>query len=59
MICYKDITFCAAKDCKCLDCLRNTKREDFLPDDFFKDKVAYSNFQKDCTRYEKESKTTL
>lgn len=57
MLCYKDMTFCAADDCSNLNCLCNTKRADFQPDDFFfKDKVVYSDFQKDCPHYEKESK---
>lgn len=55
MFCYKDMTFCAADDCSNLNCLRNTKRADFQSDDFFKDNVAYSDFQKGCPNYEKES----
>lgn len=51
MLCYKDMTFCAADDCSNLNCLRNTKRADFQPDGFFKDKIAYSDFQKECLDY--------
>lgn len=55
MLCYKDMTFCAAKDCTDMECRRNTRNEDFFhPDDFWKDKIAISDFQKRCPNYKKE-----
>jgi len=56
MMCYKDMTFCTAKDCAKLDCLRNTRNKEFFrPDDFWKDKIAWSAFQSQCPDYRKEN----
>jgi hypothetical protein len=48
---YKDIAFCTAKDCRNLDCIRNTNRPDFQPGD-----MPYSviNFKWKCKDYKKE-----
>lgn len=54
MICYKDMTFCTAKDCAKLDCPRNTKGANFKPDEFWKDKIAWANFKESCPEYRKE-----
>jgi len=56
MMCYKDMAFCTAKDCTKLDCLRNTRNKEFFrPDDFWKDKIAWSAFQSQCPDYRKEN----
>lgn len=54
MICYKDMTFCNAKDCAKLDCPRNTRGSNFKPDDWWKDKVCIGNLKDRCQQYEKE-----
>ena len=46
MLCYKDMTFCAADDCSNLNCLRNTKRADFQPTIFSKTKSPILIFRK-------------
>jgi hypothetical protein len=48
---YKDMAFCTAKDCRNLDCIRNTARPDFQPGD-----MPYSliNFKWKCKEYKKE-----
>ena len=53
MLCYKDITFCTAKDCDNLKCRRNMRRDDFRPDDFFKDLIALKDFKTGCPKYKK------
>lgn len=53
MICYKGMTFCSAKDCRNLQCDRNTNRPDFQPNDL---PVAYAGFRDNCKEYEKEQK---
>lgn len=47
------MTFCAVKDCRNLDCRRNTNRPDFQPGDL---PVAYMNFRANCKEYKKENK---
>lgn len=57
MLCYKDMTFCASKDCANMDCPRNTRNEkSFHPDEFWKKRVCVADFSKDCKDYRKESK---
>ena len=53
MICYKDRTFCTAKECTDLECRLNTKRPDFQPGDML---VAYADFKKTCPDYKTEVK---
>lgn len=53
MICYKDRSFCTALDCSNLSCIRNTRRDDFKPDEFWADKVCYADMKDTCTEYEK------
>ena len=58
MLCYKDITWCNAKDCAKRDCFRNTRGTNFDPDDYWKDKVAVACFKDWCKNYKKESEHT-
>lgn len=51
MICYKDMTFCAAKDCRNLKCIRNTNRPEFQPGDM---PVCYAGFKETCKKYKAE-----
>lgn len=55
MMSYKDMTFCTAKDCAKMECLRNTRNKKFFcPSDFWKDKIAWSDFQNQgCPDYAK------
>lgn len=48
---YKDIAFCTAKDCRNLDCMRNTNRPDFQPGDML---CSFINFKWKCKDYKKE-----
>lgn len=54
MICYKDMQFCNAKDCKVYDCRRNINGFNFTPDEFWKDKVCIGNIKDKCQSYKKE-----
>lgn len=54
MICYRDMTFCTAKDCPKIDCPRNIRNKEFCPDEFWKDKIAWASFQNHCADYQKE-----
>ena len=56
MLCYRDMTFCDAKDCANLKCLRNTRNTEFFhPDDFWKEHVAmWVDYAKTCPNYKKE-----
>lgn len=50
MLCYKDRSFCPARDCKNLECDRNTRAPDFDPGDM---PVSYnSGLVTNCNRYE-------
>lgn len=54
-MCYRDMTFCTAKDCRNMKCRRNTRNTDFFhPDEFWKEHIAYSDFFKECPYYKKE-----
>lgn len=48
---YKDIAFCTAKDCRNLECIRNTNRPDFQPGDM---PVCYMNFKEGCKKFKKK-----
>lgn len=48
---YKDMAFCPAKDCRNLDCMRNTNRPDFQPGDM---PVCYAGFNVNCKEYKKK-----
>lgn len=50
MNCYKDITFCTAKNCGKLDCPLNTNRPDFQPEPT--DRISWSGFST-CPEYRK------
>lgn len=54
MICYKDMMFCNAKDCKVYDCRRNINGFNFTPDDFWKEKVCIGDIKDKCKSYKKE-----
>lgn len=57
MFCYKDRTWCTAKDCANLKCDRNTRnKEVFNPDEFWEKRIAYCDRVKDCKYYKKEVK---
>ena len=56
MLCYKDMSFCTAKDCTNMECNRNTSGPNFNPDDWWKDKVAYAAFKEKCKEYRKGDK---
>ena len=49
---YKDMSFCPAKDCRNLECIRNTSRPDFQPGDM---PVCYAGFNKNCKEFKKEN----
>lgn len=52
MMCYKDRSWCSAKDCQNMECNRNTNnKEVFNPDEFWSKRVSYMNFRKDCKDY--------
>lgn len=53
MLCYKDMTFCSSNDCSNLECIRNTRRDDFTPDDYWKDKICYGDLASKCPNYKK------
>ena len=48
---YKDMAFCAAKDCGNLKCIRNTNRPDFQPGDML---VCYAGYSVSCEEYKKK-----
>lgn len=54
MLCYRDMTFCTAKDCTVKDCPRNIHGDNFTPDEFWKNKVCYADFKSSCPKYMKE-----
>lgn len=54
MLCYKDMMFCNADDCSELECERNTRGENFKPDDFWKDKICIGAIKEKCQYYKKE-----
>ena len=54
MLCYKDMSFCSAKDCANKECPRNTRGFNFTPDDWWKDRVAIMDFQRSCKEYSKD-----
>ena len=47
---YKDQSFCTAKNCGNMDCLRNVNRKDFDPEPT--DTIAWSGFST-CPEYRK------
>lgn len=55
MICYKDMAFCAKSgQCANLECIRNTKRPDFVPDGM---PVCYIDTDVSKCQYYKEVKS--
>jgi hypothetical protein len=57
MLCYKDKTWCTARDCVNMKCDRNTRnKEVFNPDEFWEKRIAYCDYAKDCKYYKKEVK---
>ena len=51
MLCYKDMTFCSATDCDNMECPRNTRGPLFAPDEWWSQRVAYSNFKRNCKEF--------
>ena len=54
MLCYKDMSFCSAKDCANKECPRNTRGYNYTPDDWWKDRVAIMDFKASCKDYTKD-----
>lgn len=56
MLSYKDRAFCPAFDCRCLECDRNTNREDFQPGELL---VCYSGFSSSCKKYKEQKEIDM
>lgn len=56
MFCYKDRSWCTAKDCANLKCDRNTRNKDvFNPDEFWSKYICYAvDIKNNCKDYVKE-----
>lgn len=56
MFCYKDRTWCTAKDCVNMECSRNTQNKKiFNPDEFWEKRIGYAAYVKNCKEYIKKT----